>query len=235
MKLILTISFSLLSNVGYSQEGFKLILVDSIGRSDTVVFGMYNAATTGIDSAFGEINLFGSSMDSIEIRSVQRDMTNHLCLNNSAYGNDDEPFYFAENIDLKKDFRKNEAHNPANNFFEFKFNAHLYPLKIISDFTKWHPFGTYGIWIGILDAGCGIIFSSMGDENRIDTIIVDKNRTASSMIVKLDFEAGVRNISKDHQFELYPNPIAGISTLTINKIGAENSLINIYTITGCLV
>jgi hypothetical protein len=235
MKQILVISFLFIAFAGLSQNGYKLILLDSKAVRDTVMFGMDNSATSGVDPEFGEINIYGTTYNSLEIRSVQRDLTHHLCLSTSNYENNGVPLTFPENVDLKKDFRKFELFSPINNNFEFTINATNYPLKIITDFTQWQPIGSWGAWIGILNSNCEIISSSYGDNNKIDTIMIDNDKSVKSIIVKFDHESGVQKISESSIFQLYTNPITEKTTLVINKSNSENDIISIYTIAGNLI
>ncbi|MDD2548765.1 MAG: T9SS type A sorting domain-containing protein [Bacteroidales bacterium] len=236
MKQILFIMLITMAYAGNAQEGFKLILRDNIGRTDTVVFGMDYAATNGIDPEFGEVDLYGTTLDSLEIRSVMRDLDSHLCVTTSPFENYGEPLIFPENIDLKKDFREFALGSPLSNNFEFTLNAIEYPLTIISDFTQWFPHGTWYVWVGLLNSNCEIISSPpYPNVNEVETLMVDEDGSVSSIIVKFDHEVGVNRVENNNYFELYPNPVTDKSTLIINKTSTENAIISIYSITGNLV
>ena len=235
MKQILFITLLIYATEGYSQEGFKFIILDNVGRTDTVVFGMDYSATTGVDSELGEVNLYETTIDSIEIRSVMRDLNSHLCLTSSRFENSGDPLVFSENVDLKIDFREFTLFSPLNNNFEFKINAIENPLTIISDFSQWHPMGTWGIWIGLVDSNCVILASQYGNEDEIDTLIIDENSVVKSIIVKFDHEVGINDISNSSILKLYPNPNNNVSILEINIADTQNDQISIYNMNGQLV
>jgi hypothetical protein len=235
MKQAFLIVFVFSSLICYSQDGFNFILIDSKGRTDTVLFGMNYDATSGIDIDFGEVNIYGTAIDSLEIRSIQRISDNHLCLNSSSYENDGDPLYFPENVDLKRDFRKFELFSPINNNFEFTVNAIEYPLKIISDFTKWQPIGTWGIWIGILNYNCDIISSSYSDQSKVDTIFIDTDKSVMCILVKFDHEVNIHEVNENYNFELITNPITNEYIFIINKANTKNAIVSIYSIIGDLV
>jgi hypothetical protein len=232
MKQIFLIIFFFSSFNCYSQDGFNIILIDGKGRTDTVLFGMNDNATSGIDVDFGEINIYGTAIDSIEIRSIQRKVDNHLCLNSSPYENYGDPLYFPENVDLKRDFRKFELFSPVNNNFEFTVNAIDYPLKIISDFTKWYPVGTWGIWIGILNQDCDIISSTYSDQNQVDTIFIDPAKSVMCILVKFEHEVSIQETYEKYDFELITDPITNEYLFITNKANTNNSIIMIYSIIG---
>ena len=65
----------------YSQEDYyatvKFRAVDALGNADTVTFYVKSGATDGIDTAFGEVNIYGTEpQGDIDMRFVQRTDTN---------------------------------------------------------------------------------------------------------------------------------------------------------------
>lgn len=232
MKKVFLIIFVILSLNCSSQDGFNIILFDSKGRTDTVLFSMNDYATSGIDVDFGEVNIYGITIDSLEIRSIQRDSVNHLCINNSPYENYGDPLYFPENVDLKRDFRKFELFSPMNNNFEFTVNAIEYPIKIVTDFTQWLPIGTWGIWIGILNHDCDIVSSSYCDQNQVDTIFIDYDNSVMCILVKFEHEVNIHEVYDNNNFELIANPNTEELIFITNSVNTKNAVVYIYSIIG---
>ncbi len=90
---------------------------------DTVIFGFSEGASLGIDPAYGEENIIGKPLDSLELRIFQRTKLNHNCLTDTSNNN----IYFQNDFELRKDIRSLnssgdecyfEAVNLTNNFTE---------------------------------------------------------------------------------------------------------------------
>lgn len=235
MKLITLLTLIITSLSGIAQNGFEIIIIDNIGRTDTVVFAMDFSATSSIDSTFGEIDLYNLPMDSLEIRSIQRDSANHVCITNTAYQNSGSPLYYNNNIDLKRDFKNLTLGSPEDNNFEFTINAVEYPVTIITDFTKWYPQGVWGTWIGLLKSNCTIIEVNNPDYNNIDTLMIDSYADIVGLIVKFDHEVGINESNSNYSFEISPNPTSSSFKLSTNSIISKNAQIIITTIDGQII
>jgi len=238
MKTFTTIILLLISFVSFSQEGFQLIIIDNINRADTVIFGMDNDATQGIDETFGEQNIFGTAPDSLEIRSVMRDTVNHLCLTKSFNELNGEPLYFDSNIDLKRDFRELTLLSPENNNFEFLINAVEYPVTIIADFTKWYPNGIWIVHLFLVDNNCQNVnntdytYVNLDD---VDTLIIDNDASVKGIIVKFEHEVGINERTKNISLEISPNPTTGLFLLNVNNKKYDNAELIIYSSTGRII
>lgn len=235
MKLITLLTLIITSLSGIAQNGFEIIIIDNIGRTDTVVFAMDFSATSSIDSTFGEIDLYNLPKDSLEIRSIQRDSANHACITNTAYQNSGSPLYYNNNIDLKRDFKNLTLGSPEDNNFEFTINAVEYPVTIITDFTKWFPQGAWGTWIGLLKSNCTIIEVNNPDYNNIDTLLIDSSADIVGLVLKFDHEVGINESNSNYSFEISPNPTSSSFKLSTNSVISKNAQIIITTIDGQII
>jgi len=158
------------SNQAFSQEGdgiyFKTVFVakDAVGNTDTVVFYVKEGATSGIDTALGEVNLFGQAITKdLDLRIIQRNTINCVCAEwnfwlcpstqmfewdsigiTKCFFIGDFVFPSKENIDLKVDYRNDslawdipEWEQQKPNSYVLKVSAKHYPVSGYADsFTQ---------------------------------------------------------------------------------------------------
>lgn len=218
---------------GMAQKGFELIIIDNIGRSDTVVFAnAIQNATSGIDVEFAEFDLYNIEMDSVEIRSVQRDSASHICLTKSIFEDPEEPLFFNENIDLERDFRAGWSSKDDN--FEFLINAVEYPITIIADFTKYYPGDLWFTHLFLVGENCKGIgaLEYWYPPSEPDTLIIDSVANLKGIIVKMEHEVGVNEKSNNVLFNISPNPTSDSFVLNITKGNTHNAEIVIYSSDG---
>ena len=79
LRISLLYSFLLIFNYQllFSQE-IKVVIVDSSGQRDSVVFGFNPNSKIGEDPNLGEINLYGTPMKPFDIRIIQRDSSSYF-------------------------------------------------------------------------------------------------------------------------------------------------------------
>lgn len=210
----------------------KIKIIDNNLRSDSVFIGKNYSATNGIDESFGEVNIFGTPFSSPDIRSIQRVEENHECLTASLNGNDGEPFYFPENVDLKIDFRSSEIRQPATSCFEIKFYAEEYPIKIIVDISD-YPWSMENLyWFGLFDNECNLFEIIDPYAPNIDTIVIQSSDYADRVILKKDTEVGIQSINNSN-FLMYPSPTNGIINFEFKSDNVQK--LSIFDVTGKLV
>ena len=234
MKLFTLLIFIISYSTVVAQNSYKIIIVDNIGRTDTVVFAKDYTATSSIDTAYGEINLYNTPIDSLEIRSIQRDSANHLCITNTSYGNLGSPLYYDGNLDLKRDFRS-YGHTRKDNNFEFTIKAVEYPITIIADFTNWYPSGTWYKWICFLDSNCNITGVNEPDQYNLDTLMIDSFASITGLIVKFEHEVGIDENIPNFSFNISPNPTSSIFKINFNNLASKNSELIITSMDGQVI
>ncbi|MCB0703848.1 MAG: T9SS type A sorting domain-containing protein [Saprospiraceae bacterium] len=132
MVFLILVLLLFFGNSLYSQDSIlKIYATDAIGNTDTLIFGLRDNTQIGVDPSLGEINLFGTDLNVLDLRIRQRDQANFSC---SQIESLDQPVYWPENLDLKKDFRPYagiEGHQ--NNTFEVFIYAENYPVTVSVD------------------------------------------------------------------------------------------------------
>lgn len=116
MKILIITVLLLLSTTTFGQGFAKIKVIDSVNRTDEIIIG--NEGLIGVDSALGEVNLFNTPIDTLEIRTIQR--PNMTCL-----------FNYDQNIDLKIDQRPVCATLPMYSNFVIDVFANDYPVYVI--------------------------------------------------------------------------------------------------------
>ncbi|MDT8412886.1 MAG: T9SS type A sorting domain-containing protein [Vicingaceae bacterium] len=141
--IITLLCFLPVKSQGTYESIITLYFEDNAGRKDTITFGMSDSATVDIDTAFNEVDIYGTAYDSLDIRIIQRDTNNYECIGNYLYSTQNDPQFFTTNRDLKTDIRDINFSNtnPINfwtidNTFEIAFRNFDYPITIKADKQK---------------------------------------------------------------------------------------------------
>ncbi len=146
LRISLLFSFLLIfiNQLLFSQE-IKVVIVDSSGQRDSVVFGFNPNSKIGEDPNLGDINLYGTPMKPFEIRIIQRD--------SSSYFNCDSNYIprreiYASNFDTKiniKPFDLNNIHSrtfeiiiKSKNLAKISFSSELIDLGLGTDYELCH-------------------------------------------------------------------------------------------------
>ncbi len=139
----------------FAQE-IKVVIVDSSGQRDSVVFGFNPNSKIGEDPNLGEINLHGTPMKPFEIRIIQRD--------SSSYFNCDSNYIprreiYASNFDSKiniKPFDLNNIHSrtfeiiiKSTNLTKVIFSSELIDLGLGIVYELYHDTCSAGAIMGI--------------------------------------------------------------------------------------
>jgi hypothetical protein len=234
-KLLLTISLLLIFTIkGFSQfEGtIKLYVEDSIGQKDSVWLGIKKNSTLGIDSSFGEKNIFGTPFKDLDIRVIQRDSNTSNCLNIHI----NNKVIFSENSDSKIDFRAFAWPDKSTMNFEIIVHAINYPVKIKADLSNFKGTMYDGGWstIWLLNKNCERVESKVISElERNELIISDSSN--SIMIAQFDVLAGINenNTNINSSFNLYPNPFKDELKIESKNQSSNTTLdVKIYNLLG---
>ena len=228
-KLILTCLTTVLLFPVFSQNiALKLFVEDAIGRKDTIIFGINNASTLGIDTSFGELNIFGTSFDSLDIRVIQRDSANFNC--NYYYQN----LYFLDNIDSKIDLRPFGSFESLNNNFEFFIHAINYPVTVWADFSEIQSvFLEYYSTIRLLDSNCNETYMKPIYYNTTnDLLFTLTDSSFNTLLANFQHEVGIDEKNPLNNRIIYPNPF--INSFTVSGI-KENSSITVIDVMGKVV
>lgn len=103
----------------FAQE-IKVVIVDSSGQRDSVIFGFNPNSKIGEDPNLGEINLFGTPMKPFDIRIIQRDSSSYFNCD-SIYSPKRE--IYASNFDSKINIRPFDLNNIHSRTFEIIINC----------------------------------------------------------------------------------------------------------------
>lgn len=133
---------------------FIVTVIDSLGNRDSVMMMIHSDATLDVDSAFGEVNLFGQPYNDPEIRIIQRQKGNLQpflgihpdslfpneisdsliwILDTNSYQGYFKFFYTNSNLELKKDVRPFYQYfypYPLMNYPVLFINASNYPIEV---------------------------------------------------------------------------------------------------------
>ena len=215
-KLMLFIAIIIASGtIGTYANGEKVHLklvfeaVDAQGNRDTAEFAIRDRATNGLDPELGEVNLYGvPPQGDLDIRLVQRKAINEK----KAWLSAGYPFAtisFADNMDLKKDYRSNVdlLWNEDSRKFAVKVLAKYYPISVnilsisnhnsIDDIRSSSEIGIMTFDETITDR----VFNSVTDDNDSNSCIYN------SSIYKIDTTITYKNNDTIYNFKAQPELI----------------------------
>lgn len=228
-KFLLTCLTTLLLFPVFSQNiALKLFVEDAVGQKDTIIFGLNDVSTLGTDTSFGELNIFGTSFDSIDIRVIQRDSANFNC--NYYYQN----LYFPDNIDSKIDLRPFGLFGSLNNNFEFFIYAIHYPVTVRADFSEiqFNFLEGYSM-IYLLDSNCNEMDNKPIYYNTTnDLLFILTDSSFNTLLVNFQHEVGIDEKNSLNTITIYPNPTQ--NQFTVSGI-TENSSIIVTDVFGKVV
>ena len=145
--IITLLCFLPLKSQNFYEPIISLYFEDNAGRKDTITFGLSDTTTLDIDTAFNEVDIYGTPLDSLDIRIIQRDTNNYECIGNYLYSTPSNPQYFTTNRDLKIDIRSNWAiyqnvssYEAVDNNFEIILHAHNYPITVKSNLQNFYGY-----------------------------------------------------------------------------------------------
>lgn len=163
MKKILILTLVMTCNISsiFAQAWtiFTIYVEDSQGRIDSIKIGQDDSATLGVDANLGEVDIYGTPLNPLDIRIIQRDSIQYNCLRESHWSGMEPPIYFSQNIDMKKDFRpmdwSNQWQNETNTF-EIYLHAQDYPIVIKHNHLTNQFLNGFYLDMFLLDTACAV-------------------------------------------------------------------------------
>lgn len=238
MKLTILSFFIFLSfNINAQiTDSICIMAIDNLGNTDTVVFGFAENATDGIDTFLEEKNIFSTSLNDLDIRLIRRDTITKI-IEEWDTGNLDTVWIngchglikpFAENVDLKRDFRQNSW---LDDHFILEIHGTNFPItiKVVSVYTD------YIVPYCVYDENYNAVYQSdiQGlKANITDTILTIENSEQPNIIefrpwVILD----VKEQPKIYEIEAYPNPGSDFIKIQLNQL-KDNRILYVSNILG---
>lgn len=195
---------------------------DAVGRKDTVVVGLDNNATHNIDTVFNEIDIFGTPLDSFDVRVVQRDTLANSCVYNYFWNNINGIQFYPTNRDLKVDIRSiNFLGGPVVNFgsiqnnFEIRVHAFDYPVTVTAEVVE-QILGLFENWtfLDVVDTNCVATNQFfLYDFRNIPLILTSSMDT--TIIFQFGIHVGIEEFGKTApKWKILPNPSNDIITLS---------------------
>ena len=140
----------------FSQE-IKVVIVDSSGQRDSVVFGFNPNSKIGEDPNLGEINLYGIPMKPFDIRIIQRDSSSYFKCD-SLFSIPKREIY-TSNFDSKINIKPFDLFNIHSRTFEIiincskltkmSFSSELIDLGLGTDYELYHDTCSVGAIMAI--------------------------------------------------------------------------------------
>lgn len=199
----------------FGQGYAKVKVIDNQERTDEVIIG--KGGMIGIDTNFGEINLFGIPTDTLEIRAIQR--TNMTCF-----------FDYAENIDLKIDHRTVCATLPMYSNFIFEVAAHDYPVYVILEEEEGFFCG-YDVYYMKDSSNCQILESGANPEPG-DTIFILDGIKPNRFTIYPEVILTTQTIEKNIDVVIFPNPTSHKVSITKSADNFKIKKLLIYNSIG---
>ncbi|NMC99590.1 MAG: T9SS type A sorting domain-containing protein [Bacteroidales bacterium] len=231
-SLFAILFISLLFNSAKGQDfSIRMFVTDSNSRTDTIEFGLNSSATLGIDSSFGEQDIYGQPWDSLDMRIIERDSVEHHCLMETNWWSYPlaPEIYYDYNRDFKTDYRPfTGAFGTINMSFEILIKASNPPIYITTDFSG-ISMNMFEGWsaLHLLDSNCittetkSIYFIELND-----TIYVS-NDTLTTLVAEFQHEVGVEETNMK-RVKIFPNP----AQTEINVISDIPTIMKLYDIFG---
>lgn len=229
-----------LKSQGTYESIITLYFEDNAGRKDTITFGMSDSATVDIDTAFNEVDIYGTAYDSLDIRIIQRDTSNYECIGNYLYSFPNDPQFFTTNRDLKTDIRDINTfyYGSISGTFEIAFRNVVFPITIKADEQNYINSMFYG-WSAFyaLDSNCsGTMHSGLNNlinSNNNDSLIL-YDSSITHLVFQFDHEVGINEFSKTTPtWKIQPNPAK--NNITLSGINTFDGTIEILNLLGEIV
>lgn len=202
----------------------KIYAYDTAGNMDSLLFGLKDDATLGIDPDQGESNLYGTSLNDLDIRIRQRDSVSFSCGRIESL---DKAVYWPQPIDSKVDFRPYTGFEGyQSNTFEVFIHCENYPVHITVDNSD-IGFMNERILLTGKDENCNEYFV-LGTLNADQDFITDEIDSTTPVLF-FSFESYDEqyyivdtdqvNITSNVILSVYPNPAANAIIVHSLKAG----------------
>ena len=241
--IISLVCFLPLKSQGTYESIITLYFEDNAGRKDTITFGMSDSATVDIDSAFNEVNIYGTPLDSLDIRIIQRDTNNYECIGNYLNSTPNNTQFFTTNRDLKTDIRDiNFTSNygyygSISGTFEIALRNVEFPIKVKCQNTSFINSAFHG-WSTFyaLDSNC-VGNMHYGLYNLVNSYFNDSiiiyDSTITNFIFLFDHEISINEFNTTPSWKIQPNPAQ--SNITLSDANTFNGKIEILNLLGEIV
>jgi len=192
-------------------QNFSITLFaeDSLGNKDSVLFGLNELATLGIDYELGEQQVSSTLSEPIDMRIILRDEDSAHCSQN-FFENflHFEPINWNINADLKTDFRpfENGFYSP-NTVFEIKVYSKSFPVKIHGDFSNGFNYSMFDSFstIFLLDSSC-VRTSHHSLYHQIQDSIFSIYTNSETILINFEHEVAIDERAENY-VQFYPNPV----------------------------
>lgn len=240
MRFFIFISLSVLffTELKAQNGSIKLFFEDNIGRIDSVILGLNDTSTIGIDTSFNEVDIYGTPFDSLDARVIQRDSISFNC-NKSDW---QDSLYFSNNIDSKIDYRPflidwgGAGFGVVNNNFEILINAVEYPVTVSADFSGILGSMLYGGWskLYLLDDNCNDYDNKELAIYLQDSLFELPDSSFNTIVVRFQVHVGIEDYNHSKfNFQLFPNPSQNNVSLEFSDFITGE--ISVRNITGELI
>lgn len=238
--IITLLCFLPLKSQGTYESIITLYFEDNAGRKDTITFGMSDSATVDIDTAFNEVDIYGTPYDSLDIRIIQRDTTNYECIGNYLYSTPNDPQFFTSNRDLKTDIRDINTfyHGSISSIFEIALRNVAFPV-IIKAQSQNFLYSTFAVWSTFyaLDSNC-IGNMHYGLQNLVNSYSNDSlimhDSTITNLIFQFDVHASINEYNQTTPtWKIQPNPAQ--SNITLNGLSIFDGKIELLNLLGEII
>jgi hypothetical protein len=155
IPLLYSILIFFVNQLLFAQE-IKVVIVDSSGQRDSVVFGFNPNSKIGEDPNLGEINLYGIPMKPFDIRIIQRDSSSYFTCDSFSIPKRE---FYANNFDSKINIKPFDLNNIHSRTFEIiincskltkmSFSSELIDLGLGTDYELYHDTCSVGAIMSI--------------------------------------------------------------------------------------
>lgn len=215
-----------LSIIGFSQTNtFVIKVIDSKGLKDSVIMGYRDNATIGIDPSLNESDYFGQPDSELDIRSIQRNTITKdgfwlFSLNGGFL-----VFPFANNVDLKKDFRE----YAMIEHFIVQVQAKNYPVTVKISYLNFQQTIPYCFYSKTNESDFidGAELHNLLNTKLTDIIVVFNNATENKLIGfhPQTITKVIEHSKNDIDLKLYPNPASNVLFIKSSSAKVENVVV----------
>lgn len=248
--VITLLCFLPLKSQSFYEFEISLYFEDNAGRKDTITFGFNDNATLGIDTVYQEVDIYGTPIDSLDVRIVQRDTNSYECIGDSNSPFPYNQLNFTINRDLKTDIRSTWAFYQALTYyqvedysFEIILNAYDYPLIVTSSSNNFYGYPIIPI-VNVIYPNCideynyntSNYYTNKLDNllpNVLDSLIIT-DTAITSFIISFDQHVGINEFSKTTPtWKIQPNPAQ--SNITLSGLSTFDGKIEVLNLLGEVV
>ncbi len=227
--LLINIAFSL--QYSFCQELRIVAISETFNTTDTIVVGLREDATLGIDPELGEEDISDQPpFGSLDLRVLQRDSSNFVCFFSNE--GDNTSLFFEDSFDSKVNFHPNTSNSPLNGLFQVQVNTN--DQFITYQFQSDRELSSLFEYVIISFDSCLVVdidnlppfFGSPGN------LFVLNGVSIKNIIVKFKGETTTasQEVLIKKGIKIYPNPFDDL--LVLENSNKEEGLVEIFDIMG---